>query len=60
MLIFSLDLEARLDALPRLEEGLPLGHLPGIMGANTGDVPAEQDKETAEDLEYQTAFRSGG
>lgn len=57
LLIFPLDLETCLDALPGLQEGLPLGHLPRIMGAHTGHVPTEQDKEAAEDLEYQSVFR---
>lgn len=50
LLVFSLRVEAGLDALPGLLEGLPLGALGGVMSAHSHDVGAGEDQHVGHDL----------
>lgn len=50
LLVLSLRVEAGLDALPGLLEGLPLGALGGVMSAHAHDVGAGEDQHVRHDL----------
>lgn len=50
LLVFSLRVEAGLDAFPGLLEGLPLGALSGVMSAHSHDVAAGEDQHVRHDL----------
>lgn len=50
LLVFPLRVEASLDALPGLLEGLPLGALGGVMSAHSHDVGAREDQHIRHDL----------
>ena len=50
LLVLLLGGQPRLDALPRLHEGLPLGHLAGVVGQHTGYVCAEEEHGVAAHL----------
>lgn len=50
LLVLPLRVEASLDALPGLLEGLPLGALGGVMGAHAHDVGAGEDQHVGHDL----------
>lgn len=50
LLVLLLGGQASLDALPGLHEGLPLGHLAGVVGQHTGYVCAEEEHGVAAHL----------
>lgn len=59
LLVFSLRVEASLDAFPGLLEGLPLGALGGVMSAHSHDVGAREDQHVRHDLS-ETVRGEGG
>ena len=50
LLVLLLGGQPRLDALPGLHEGLPLGYLAGVVGEDPGDVGAEEEHGVAAHL----------
>ena len=50
LLIFPLDANARLDALPRLDECLPLGNLARVVGKDSGYVGTNVEYSICHDL----------
>lgn len=50
LLVLPLGVQAGLDALPGLLEGLPLGALGGVVGAHPHDVGAGEDQHVGHDL----------
>ena len=53
LLVLLLGGQPRLDALPRLHEGLSLGHLAGVVGQHARYVGAEEEHGIAAHLNYR-------
>ena len=51
LLVLPLGGEPRLNALPRLHEGLSLGHLAGVVGQHPRDVGAQKQHRVAAHLD---------
>ena len=51
LLVLPLRGQPRLNALPRLHEGLSLGHLAGVVGQHPGDVGAQEEHGVAAHLD---------
>lgn len=51
LLILPLQVQPGLDVSSGLLEGLPLGHLGGVVGADADDVSAQEDQDVGAHLE---------